>query len=77
MSKFRDKLYKNAMLVVHKWERGVLHSIEHFFNKVEDAVAYSTNTPQDEETVHIKIYNQRGECVHDSHGHHHHHDGYC
>jgi len=77
MSKFKDKVYKNIMLVVHKWETGILHTVEHFFNKVEDAVAVATDKSKDEETVHIKIYNRHGECIHDNHGHHHHHDSYC
>jgi len=76
MSNFKNKVYKNAMVAIHKWEKGVLHTVEHFFNRVEDAVAYGTGESPDKETVHIKIYNQHGECVHDSHGHHN-HDSYC
>ena len=74
MSETDNRAYKNAMVIVHRWERGILHSIEHFFNGVEDAVAYGTGVSKDEETVHIKVYNHHGECVHDSHGCH---DGYA
>ena len=76
-SQFKDKVYKNVMVVVHSWERGILKSLEHFFNSVEDAVAFGTGKDKDEETTHIKVYNRRGECVHDSHEHHHHHDHYA
>lgn len=73
MSKFKDKVYKNAMVVIHSWEKGILKTMEHFFNTVEDAVAYSTNHSKDEETIHIKVYNHHGECVHDDHCHEHDH----
>lgn len=77
MSKFKDKVYKNVMVVIHSWQKGMLNSIEYFFNKVEDAVAFSTGKDKDENTTHIKVYNHRGECVHDSHDHHGHHDHYA
>jgi len=43
----------------HHWERGILKTFEHFFNTLEEAVAYANSS----DAHVIKIYDETGQLV--------------
>jgi hypothetical protein len=48
-------------LRIHKWENGVLNTIDHFFNQFEQALDFATNNV---DSGHIKIYDQNNQVLH-------------
>lgn len=57
---------------LHRWERGVLHSVKNLFDTLEDAVEFLT----DEDCGNGKVYDHHGRVVH-HHRKHHHGDHYA
>jgi hypothetical protein len=51
MSKHRVRL--------HKWENGILNSVNHFFESLEDAIAFAGTA----DAHGVKIYNSDGELI--------------
>ena len=44
----------------HHWKHGVLHTVEHFFDTLDEALAHSA-----ESTAHtVKVYSPEGELQH-------------
>jgi|CryBogDrversion2_5_1035270.scaffolds.fasta_scaffold03529_4 hypothetical protein len=46
----------------HHWHKGVLKTIEHFFDSLEDAMIHAKSSDANS----IKVYNESGELVHTS-----------
>jgi len=44
---------------VHKWENGVLRTLDHFFEQVEEALEFSTNFHEE----HVKVYDPSGQVI--------------
>jgi len=57
MSKHKKHHVKN-----HHWHNGVLKTVEHFFDTIEEALTHakSSNAPV------VKVYNTDGELVHNT-----------
>lgn len=53
MSKFKVK--------THHWFEGVLHAVEHEFEKLEEAMGFSRHREQYHD---VKVYDHEGEVVH-------------
>jgi hypothetical protein len=51
MSKHRVRL--------HKWDNGILRSVNHFFDSYEEAIEFANNS----DSQGVKIYNDDGELV--------------
>jgi hypothetical protein len=50
----------NHSVKTHHWYDGVLHTIEHFFDNVEEAMDHAVNS---EHHV-VKVYTPAGELIH-------------
>jgi len=44
----------------HKWIDGILHTVEHYFDNLAEAIVFSRAT----NAHHTKVYNEQGNLVH-------------
>lgn len=59
---------KKHHVKTHSWVGGILHTVEHFFNSLEEAMSHAidqtTNHANNSDAHNIKIYNEHNELVH-------------
>lgn len=44
----------------HHWEGGILQTMDHLFDSLEEALGFASAV----ESFHVKVYNDEGELVH-------------
>ena len=44
---------------IHKWENGVLRTLDHFFEEMEDALNFSAGFQEE----HVKVYDPSGQVI--------------
>jgi hypothetical protein len=59
---------KKHHVKIHSWIGGILHTMENFFDSVEDAMLHAveqtSNHANNSDAHSIKVYNSDGELVH-------------
>lgn len=53
----------NVLVKIHKWVDGALHSVEEFFEDVEEAIEHALGI---DDADSVKVYDENGNCVHTS-----------
>ena len=53
-------MHKKHKVKTHHWNNGVLQTLEHWFESIEEATLFSGNV----DAHSVKVYNQDGELVH-------------
>jgi len=68
--------HKKHHVKVHKWVRGILHTVKHEFETLEEAMTFMTNAQRSHDnTIHevetaqvVKVYDEDGGLVHSTDG---------
>ena len=55
-----------ALVKIHRWIDGVLHTVEHVFEEIEEAIEHVLGLDDDHDGA--KVYDDDGNCVHSTGG---------
>ena len=55
-------------VVIHKWEWGVLTTVEHLFEEAEEALEFGRKHIEEFKDHRIKVYDKDSQCIHSTVG---------